>query len=60
MFIEAHSIESRCYRSEKFAVGRRVRASLSPEILQAGAVKELNYDRNRTDVCKANPVIDTG
>ena len=60
MFIEAHSIESRCYRSGKCTVCRRVRAAFSPEILQAGAVKGLNYDRNRTDVSKANPVLDTG
>ena len=60
MFIEAHSIESRCYRSGKCTVCRRVRAAFSPEILQAGAVEGLNYDRNRTDVSKANPVPDTG
>ena len=40
VFIKTHIIESRCvYRTEKYTVCRRVRASFSPEILQAGAVK---------------------
>ena len=42
IFMGTHSIENRCYRSEKYTVSRRVRASFSPEILQAGAVKGLN------------------
>ena len=41
VFIETHSIESGGYRSGKYAVRRCVRASFSPEILQAGAVKGL-------------------
>ena len=32
-----------CYRTEKCTVCRRVRASFSPEILQAGAVKGLSW-----------------
>ena len=39
IFIKRHSIESRCYRTGKYTVCRRVRASFSPDILQAGAVK---------------------
>ena len=31
-----------CYRTGKYTVCRRIRASLSPEISQAGAVKGLN------------------
>ena len=34
-------IESRCYRTGKYTVCRRFRASFSPENLQAGAVKGL-------------------
>ena len=30
-----------CYRTEEYTVCKRVRASFSPEILQAGAVKGL-------------------
>ena len=37
-----------CYRSGKYTVCRRFSASLSPEILQAGAVKGLILDRNET------------
>ena len=59
-FITTHSTKSRCYRTRKQTVWRHVPAAFSPEILQAGAVKGLNYDRNRTDVSKANPVLDTG
>ena len=33
--------ENRCHRTGKYTVCRRVRASFSPEILQAVAVKEL-------------------
>ena len=31
IFIETHSIESRCYRIGKYTVRRRVRASFSPD-----------------------------
>ena len=41
IFIETHSIESRCYRSEKYSACRRIRAFFSPDILQIGAVKGL-------------------
>ena len=41
IFIETHSTESRCYRSEKYTVWRRVRASFGPETLPAGTVKGL-------------------
>jgi len=34
--MKTQSIESRCYRTGKHTVCRRVRASFSPEILQAG------------------------
>ena len=40
-FSAKHSIESRCYRSEKVTVSRCICASFSPEILQAGSVKGL-------------------
>ena len=43
VFIKMHSIESRCYRTGKYTVCRRVRASFSPEILQAGTVKGLSF-----------------
>ena len=40
--METHSTESRCYRTEnRLFAGASVRASFSPEILQAGAVKGL-------------------
>ena len=42
--IETHSIESRCHRTGKSTVRRRVRASFSPETLQAVAVKGLKLD----------------
>jgi len=32
-----------CYRTGKYAVCKRVRASFSPEIVRAGAVKGLKY-----------------
>ena len=38
-FIKMHSIDNGCYRTGKYAVCRRGRASFSPKILQAGAVK---------------------
>ena len=41
VFIETHSIESRCYRTGKYTVCRCTCASFSLEILQAGAVKGL-------------------
>ena len=40
-FIKTHSIESRCYKTGNYTVCRRVRASLIPDILEAGAVKGL-------------------
>ena len=39
--INTHSIENRCYRTGKYTVCRRVRASFSPEILPIVAVKGL-------------------
>ena len=39
--MKTQNIESRCYRTGKYTVCRRVHASFSPEILQAGAVKGL-------------------
>ena len=41
-FIKTYITESGCYRIGKYTVYRRVRASFSPEMLQAGAVKGLN------------------
>ena len=40
-FIKTHSIESRCYRTGKYTVSKRVRASFSPKSLQAGGVTGL-------------------
>ena len=51
VFIETHSIESRCYRPEKWTVCRRVCVSFSPDILQVGAMKGLNRTAC-TDQCK--------
>ena len=42
IFIKPHSIENRCYKTGKYTVCRRIRASFSPEIVQAGAVKVLS------------------
>ena len=42
LVIKRHSIESRCYRTGKYPVCRRVRTSFSPEIVQAGALKGLS------------------
>ena len=42
IFFETRGIESGCYRTGNHTVCRRVRASFSPDILQAGAVKGLN------------------
>jgi len=39
--IKTYSIESRCYRTGKYTVCRRVRTSFGQEILQAGAMKGL-------------------
>ena len=39
--MKTRNTESRCYRTEKYTVCRCVRASFSPEILQAGEVKGL-------------------
>ena len=39
--IKAHRIENRCYGTRKYTVCHHVRASFSPELLQAGAVKGL-------------------
>ena len=41
-FTETYSIESRCNMTGKYTVYRHVRASFSPEMLQAWAVKGLN------------------
>ena len=40
-FSWTHSTESRRYKTGKYTVCRRVPASFSPQILQAGAVKGL-------------------
>ena len=46
IFIETHSIGSSCYGTGKYIVCRRVRASFSPEILQAwAAAKGLSVCR---------------
>ena len=45
IFIKTHTIESRC-RTKKYTVYRRVCASFSPEMLQAGAVKGLIHCYN--------------
>ena len=41
IFLKTHSTESRCVSTGKYTVCRRVLASFSPGILQAGAVKWL-------------------
>ena len=48
VFIESHSIESRCYRTGKYTACRRLCPFYSPEILQAGAVKGLCWKRVKT------------
>ena len=48
IFIKTHSTESRCYRTGKYTVRRRVRISFSPEILQVSAVKGLTISCSRT------------
>ena len=42
-FIVTYSNKSRCYRTGKYTVYRRVLASFGPEILQPGAVKGLKW-----------------
>ena len=42
IFIKTQSIKKRCYRTGKYTVCRRIRASLSPKILQSWAVKGLS------------------
>ena len=46
IFIETRSIENRCYRTGKYTVCKRVSASFSPEILQAGALRGLIKTEN--------------
>ena len=41
IFNKTHSSGSRCYSTGKYTVCRRIRASFSPEILQAVAAKGL-------------------
>ena len=41
IFVETHSTGSRCYRTGKYTACMCVRASFSPEVAQAGAVKGL-------------------
>ena len=36
--MKTHNVVNRCYKNRKYTVCMRVRASFSPEILQAGAV----------------------
>ena len=43
IMMKTQSIESRCYRTGKCTVCRRVRAFFSPEMLQAWAVKGLSH-----------------
>ena len=61
-FSSKHSTESRCscYRSGKYTVCRRVRASFSPEMLQAGDVKGLRRPLKQTiknAICKLSEQI---
>ena len=53
--MKTHIIENRCYMTGKYTVCRRVRASFSPEVLQAGAVKGLSCKMNSTFTVK--PVL---
>ena len=46
VFNKTHSIENRCYRSGKYTVCRRIRASFIPETLHAGTVKGLTVQSN--------------
>ena len=48
--IEMCGIENRCYRTRKYTVCRGIRASFSPEILQAGAVKGLKVKKKVGDL----------
>ena len=54
-FITTQSIEGRCYRTGKHSVCRHVSASLSPEILQAWAVKGLTGRFPNED--RASPAV---
>ena len=38
------------YRTGKYTVSRRVHASFSPEVLQAGAVKGLTVNKSCTEI----------
>ena len=50
------NIESRCYRTGKYTVCRRIRAFFSPDILQAVAVKGLSKFLWRVPMeCKQAP-----
>ena len=44
IFIKTHSIENRSCRTVKYTVCRRIRASFSPVVLQARAVKGLKVN----------------
>ena len=58
ILIETRSIASRCYRSGKCTVCRRVRASFSPENLQAGAVKGLKPEKYSTaSACRSQLLV---
>ena len=59
IFIKMHSIESRCYRPGKYSVCRHVPASLSPDILQAGAETGLVYARRQTLRLQREPAADS-
>ena len=43
--IKTHSTKNRCHRNGKYTVCRCVRASFSPVILHAGAVKGLSFNQ---------------
>jgi len=57
IFIKTHGIENRCYRTGKYTVCRLVRASFSPEILQAGAVKGLTFSEYASQAVNTNKMI---
>ena len=44
-----------CYWTGKYTVCRRVRASFSPEVLQAGAVKGLTVNKSCTEISASHP-----
>ena len=60
IFIKTHSTENRCHMTGKHTVCRRVRASFSPENLQAGAVKGLiaRYSFGTMVVCVHQSIQD--